>query len=268
MADVYAGKVVVVTGASQGIGRALCLELARQRPRLVLSARDEAALRAVETECRALGAETLVVKADVAVEAEGRALIARTVERFGGLDALVNNAGIGMIARFEEVADLSAYERLMRVNYLGCVYATHAALPHLRQSCGQLVAVASLAGFTGVPTRTAYAASKHAVVGFFDSLRVELHGSGVDVTVVAPDFVVSQIHRRSTGADGQPLGKSPMQESRIMTAAECARIIVRAMERRQRLAITSWRGKLGRFVRLLAPGLIDGVARRAVERGV
>jgi short-subunit dehydrogenase len=129
------------------------------------------------------------------------------------------------------------------------------------------VAVSSLAGLTGVPTRTGYAASKHAVFGFFDSLRIELAGTGVTVTLVAPDFVVSEIHRRAAGPDGKPLGESPMQESRIMTAERCAEHIVDAMQRRQRLRILSLRGRVGRFVRLIAPGLIDAIAARAVRLG-
>jgi short-subunit dehydrogenase len=263
----YEGKTIVVTGASSGIGKALCLALAVQRPRLVLAARDAAALEAVAAECAAKGATTLVAATDVA-SAEGcRALVTSTLERFGALDVLVNNAGIGMIARFDEVEDLALYEQLMRVNYLSCVYLTHAALPHLKRSRGQIVTVASVAGLTGVPLRTGYAASKHAVFGFFDSLRIELQQTGVSITMVAPDYVLSEIHRRATGPDGQPLGKSPLQESKIMTAEECAALMVRAMERRQRLLITSLRGRVGRFVRLFAPGLIDGVARRAVERG-
>jgi short-subunit dehydrogenase len=264
---VYAGKVVVVTGASAGIGRALCLELSAQRPKLVLAARDAAKLEEVAKDCRTLGAETLVLPTDVGVPAECEQLVARTVAHFGTLDVLVNNAGIGMIARFEDVQDLSVFEHLMRVNYLGCVYPTWHALPHLRKSRGQVVVTASLAGLTGVPTRTGYSASKHAVIGFFDSLRAELHGSGVAVTVVCPDFVVSEIHKRATGPDGRPLGETPMQESKIMTAEECARQTVAAMERRQRLAILSLRGRVGRFVRLVAPGLIDAIARRAVAEG-
>jgi short-subunit dehydrogenase len=264
---VYAGKVIVVTGASSGIGKALCRALAPQRPRLVLAARDEAALQAVAAACAQDGAETLVVPADVTSPEACRGLVARTVERFSALDVLVNNAGIGMIARFDELEDLTVYERLMRVNYLGCVYLTHAALPHLKRSRGQIVTVASVAGLTGVPTRTGYSASKHAVFGFFDSLRIELADTGVSVTMIAPDFVVSDIHNRAIGPDGKPLGKSPLQESKIMTAEECAALTVDAMERRQRLLITSWRGRLGRFVRLFAPGFIDGIARRAVARG-
>jgi short-subunit dehydrogenase len=155
----------------------------------------------------------------------------------------------------------------MKVNYLGCVYPTWHALPHLKKSRGQIVAVASLAGLTGVPTRTGYAASKHAVLGFFDSLRIELLGTGVDVSVVAPDFVVSEIHKRAIGPDGKPLGASPMQEAKIMTAEECARLMVEAMERRQRLLITSFRGRAGRFVRLFAPGFIDRIALKAVREG-
>jgi short-subunit dehydrogenase len=263
----YFGKTIVITGASQGIGEALCLALAPQNPRLVLAARDEKRLGEVAEACRGYGAETLMVPTDVSVPGECERLVARTVERFGGVDVVVHNAGISMWSRFDEVSDLSVYEKLMRVNYLSCVYLTHHALPHLKRSRGQIVAVASLAGMTGVPTRTGYAASKHALFGFFDSLRIELDGTGVSVTIVAPDFVVSEIHRRSLGPDGKPLGKSSMQESKIMTAEECAALIVAAMSKRQRLAILSLRGRLGRFVRLVAPGLIDRIAARAVREG-
>lgn len=265
--SVFAGKVVVVTGASQGIGRALCLELARQRPRLVLAARDASQLELVAAECRALGAQTLVVPTDVSLKADCDALIDLTLAHFGSLDVLVNNAGAGMIARFDETEDLAVYESLMRVNYLSGVWLTHRALPALKRDRGLIVAISSLAGLAGVPTRTGYCASKHAMIGFFDALRAELHGSGVGVTIVCPDFVVSQIHKRALGPDGKPLGKSPMQEAKLMTAEACARLTVRAMAKRERLAILSLRGRLGRFVRLIAPGFIDGIARRAARMG-
>ncbi len=264
---VYGGKVVVVTGASQGIGKALSLELARQRPRLVLAARDEPALEAVAAECRARGAEAVVVRTDVAEEASCRALVEMAVRRFAGIDVLVNNAGIGMLARFEDVTDLSLYERLMRVNYLGSVYPTFYALPHLKQSRGQIVAMSSLAGLSGVPTRTAYAATKHAQVGFFDSLRVELRGTGVDVTVVCPYWVQSEIRRRAAGPDGRTVGASPVREDEVMTAEECARLVVRAMERRQRMHVMTFKGELGRWVKLVAPALVDRMAAEAVRKG-
>jgi short-subunit dehydrogenase len=262
----FAERTLVITGASEGIGRALACELSPDRPRLVLAARDPQRLEEAAEACRALGAEVLAVPTDVADEHACRALIDRAVARFGGIDVLVSNAGITMWSRFDAVKDLSAFERLMRVNYLGGVYLTAAALPHLKKSRGLIVAVASMAGLTGVPERTGYAASKHAQVGFFDSLRIELRGSGVDVTVVAPDFVVSQIHRRAIGPDGKPLGASPMVEPRLMTSEQCARLIRRAMERRQRLLLTSFRGKLARVFQAFVPGLIDRVAARAIRR--
>jgi short-subunit dehydrogenase len=267
MPDPPTSGSVVVTGASQGIGKAVALRLAGRGARLTLAARDAAALAQVAAACRERGGEALAVPTDVSQPADCERLVRRAVETWGGIDGLINNAGIDMIARFDEVADLELFERLMRVNYLGYVYPTFFALPELKRSRGRLVAVASLAGLTGVPTRTGYAAAKHAVVGFFDSLRIELAGSGVSVTVVAPDFVVSEIHRRAAGADGRPLGASPMQESRIMSADRCAEHIVDAMQKRQRLRILSLRGRLGRYVRLIAPGVIDALAARAVRLG-
>jgi short-subunit dehydrogenase len=170
-----------------------------------------------------------------------------------------------MWSRFDALSDLSVFARLLATNYLGAVYATAAALPTLKASGGLIVAVASVAGLTGVPERSGYAASKHALVGFFESLRIELAGSGVDVTIVAPDFVVSEIHRRAVGPDGRPLCTSPMQESRIMSADECARLMVGALRRRDRLLITSARGRFSRWARLIAPAVVDRIAARAIR---
>jgi short-subunit dehydrogenase len=265
---IYENKVIVITGASQGIGKALAFALARQKPVLVLAARDEAALNQVAEACRVLGAKVFVFPTDVTDEAQCRALIRRTVDATGTLDVLVQNAGGGMNARMDEMTDTSVFEKLMRVNVLGPAYLTHEAIPHLKKSRGQIVCVASVAGLTGVPLRTAYSASKHAVFGLFDSLRIELADFGVSVTMIAPDFVQSEIHMRALGPDGKPVGDSTIAERVAMPADECARLIVRAMERRQRLLITSLRGKLGRYVRLFAPRLIDRIAKRAIARGV
>jgi short-subunit dehydrogenase len=265
-----ANQAVLLTGASVGIGREMALQLAGWRgrgARLALAARDAARLEEVAALCRERGAEAYVLPADVGVESDCGRLVELAVERLGGLDLLLLNAGQDMWARLDELRDASILERIMRVNYLGPAWLTRFALPHLKASRGRIVVVSSLAGLTGVPTRTGYAASKHALHGFFDSLRIELAGSGVSVTLACPDFVLSEIHRRALGPDGKPLGQSPMQEGRIMTAATCARLILTAAERRRRLAILSLRGRLGRFVRLLAPGLIDRIAAAAVARG-
>jgi short-subunit dehydrogenase len=261
----FADQVIVVTGASEGIGRALCLALAGEKARLVLAARNETRLEELKKEVESKGGQAIVVPTDVTDETACRRLVERAVAQWGGLDILINNAGVTMWTRFEEITDLSIFERLMRVNYLGGVYCTHYALPHLKRTRGLVVAVASVAGLTGVPTRTGYAASKHALFGFFDSLRVELAGTGVDVTMIAPDFVLSEIHRRALGADGRPLGKSPLQEAEIMTAEACAAQIVRAMGKRDRLLITSLRGKLGRWIRMFSPALVDRIAGKAIR---
>jgi short-subunit dehydrogenase len=261
----FSGKTVLLTGASSGIGRALALALAGEGAQLALTARDPERLAETGAACAVRGAPVHCIAADLAADGECARIVAAGVARFGGLDVLVNNAGMTMWSRFDAVSDLAVYERLIRVNYLSAVYMTAAALPHLKRTRGLLVAVASVSGLTGVPERTGYAASKHAMVGFFESLRIELAGCGVGVTVVAPDFVLSELHRRAIGADGKPLGRSPMQEAHIMTSEACARQILQAMHRRRRLLITSRRGRLGRWARLLVPGLIDRVAARAIR---
>jgi short-subunit dehydrogenase len=260
------GKVIAITGASSGIGAALALALARRGARLLLAARDEARLAEIAAGCARAGARVAIQVTDVAEPADCLRLVERCLTEFGALDVLVNNAGMTMWARFDALGDLGIFPKIMNVNCFGAVYATHAALAPLRKSRGLIVAIASVAGFTGVPERTAYAASKHALVGFFESLRIELAGSGVGVTIVAPDFVVTETHRRAIGADGRPLGSSPMQTARIMTAEDCAARIMRAIERRERLVLMSARSRFGRWLKLIAPGIVDRIAARAIRR--
>ncbi len=260
------GRRIILTGASEGIGRALALELAGSGARLALAARDRERLESLAQECRARGGDARALPTDVTSQQDCEWLVNETVTAFGGIDVVVHNAGITMWSRFDALTDLSIFERLMEVNYLAPVRLTALALPHLKQSKGLLVAVASLAGLTGVPERSGYAASKHAMIGFFDSLRIELARSGVDVSVIAPDFVVSEIHKRAIGPDGEPLGESPMVKSKIMTAEECARRIARAIARRERQVLMSTRGKLGRWLKLLAPSVIDRIAAKAIRQ--
>jgi len=259
------GKRIALTGASAGIGRELALQLARRGARLALGARSSQALEEVATACRNEGGEAIVVSCDVAHAAECRAFVETAAGAFGGLDILVNNAGVTMVARFDEVQDLGVFEQILRVNYLGAVYCTHAALPHLRASRGLLVAISSLSGLTGVPSRTAYSASKHAMQGFFDSLRVELRGSGVDVLVVSPGFVSTQMRERAFGPDGQKLGHDPRVGKRAMTTERCAALIVRAIRSRRRELVMTAAGRVVRFANLLLPGLVDAFTARVMK---
>jgi short-subunit dehydrogenase len=264
--DSFEGKVVVLTGASEGIGRALALSLASARARLVLAARNAGRLASLSEECIAHGAEVLCVPTDVAQRADCTALIDATLARFGKIDVLLNNAGSTMWSRLDELEDPELLERLMRTNYLGAAWLTWRALPALVAARGRIVAISSVAGLVGVPTRAGYSASKHAMIGFFDSLRIELADKGVSVTVAAPDFVRSEIHRRAIGPDGKPLGVSPMQEAKIMTTDECAQIILRATLARRRLVMTSTRSRMLRWLKLIAPSLVDRLAARAIRR--
>ncbi|HYC36684.1 MAG TPA: SDR family oxidoreductase [Usitatibacter sp.] len=260
-------KVVVITGASRGIGAELARQLAAQGAKLVLAARSERELEGVAADCRARGAAVLTVKADVSKERDCQAVVSGAALAFGGIDVLVNNAGLTMWARFEEIDDLSIIERIMQVNYMGAVYCTRHALPYLRRSGGVLVGVSSLAGRTGVPTRTGYSASKHAMAGFFDSLRIELASCGVAVTMIYPGFVSTGIRENATGPDGKPIRVSPVKEGEVMGVEACARIIVAAIAARKREVVMTARGKMGLWLKLVAPSLVDAIARRAVERG-
>lgn len=260
----YAGKSVIITGASAGIGRRLAEVLASQGARLTLAARSEEALGEVAARCRELGGEALAVPTDVSDPDACERLVRAAVEAHGGVDVLVNNAGISMWARFDEITDLTLFERIMRINYLGSVYCTYHALPHLKRANGQIVAVSSLTGKAGVPTRTAYAASKHAMQGFFDSLRVELRNTGVDILVVSPGFVATEVRDRAVGPDGRPLTGSPRDESRgNMSVERCVDLIVDAMEKRKRDLVMTAQGRAGVALRLIAPAVVDRMAARA-----
>ena len=261
------GKTIVITGASTGIGEELAVALAARGANLVLAARGKDGLERTARRCADAGGHAIIVQTDVTDPEACRALVTAAVEAFGGIDALVANAGISMWARFKEITDLTIFDRIMKVNYLGAVYCTHFALPHLEKNKGLLVAISSLTGKTGVPTRTGYAASKHAMQGFFDSLRIELMGTGVDVLVVSPGFVATDIRARALGPDGKSLEESPREEKHkdTMDVHTCVGIIVKAMQRREREVVMTTPAKVGLFLKLLAPSLVDRIAARAVK---
>lgn len=256
----FSENVVILTGASAGIGHHVALQLADQGARIVLAARTATKLEEIAEQCRHRGAQVLVVPTDVAKQRQCENLIDETVREYGSIDTLINNAGISMWARFEDIKDLSLMEQIMRVNYFGSMYCTHFALPYLKKSRGRIVGISSLTGKAGVPTRTGYAASKHAMAGFFDSLRIELADYGVSVTMIYPGFVATQVRKRAYGADGKPLEKSPLRETEVMTAELCAQLILKAAAQRKRELVMTRRGRLGLWLKLIAPRLVDRMA--------
>ncbi|MFZ2160100.1 MAG: SDR family oxidoreductase, partial [Bradyrhizobium sp.] len=254
-------EVFVITGASDGIGAEMAHQIARAQgaqAAIVLAARNRDKLEMVAAQCRAHGAAVKVVPTNVSQEAQCRALIDQAAASFGRIDVLINNAGVSAQALFEDVQaqDLHWYEQLMKVNLWGSVWCTHAALPHLKASGGRIVAVSSLAGLVGVPGRTAYSATKFAMTGFFEALRAELKDSGVSVTIAYPGVVATRIRHHGLNAKGEAAGVSGLKEDGAMSPAECARLIVAGMDARRREVVMTARGKMGRFVKLVAPGVV------------
>jgi short-subunit dehydrogenase len=263
-------KIIVTTGASDGIGAEIARQLARLHGAdvgVVLAARNTSLLAEVAAACTTAGAQTLVVRTDVSVEAECRALIAASLAKFSRIDALVNNAGMSAQALFSDVKaeDLGWYEQLMRVNFWGSVWCTHAALPHLKESRGSIVAVSSLAGLIGVPGRTAYSATKFAMTGFFEALRAELKVAGVSVTTAYPGVVDTRIRYRGFNAAGVAAGSSGLKEDGAMSVETCARLIVEGMARREREVVMTAKGKAGRWLKLVAPARVEAMALAALK---
>lgn len=266
-------KIIVITGASDGIGAEMAIQLASRHGAgvgLVLAARNEERLHAVSARCIELGAQAMVVATDVSQEPACRRLIAAAVEKFGRIDTLINNAGMSAQALFEEVKaeDLAWYEQLMRINLWGSVWCSHAALPWLKQSRGSIVAVSSLAGLVGVPGRTAYSATKFAMTGFFEALRAEMKTAGVGVTTAYPGVVSTNIRHHGFNAAGLPAGSSGLKEDGAMSVEECAWLIIRGMDKREREVVMTAKGKLGRWLKLIAPGRVEAMALAALKDAV
>jgi short-subunit dehydrogenase len=248
-------KVVIITGASSGIGRALAKEFAGKGAKLSLGARRTELLEELKSELPQT--EILISKTDVSEEADCRNLIEETVRHFGQIDVLINNAGISMRALFEDL-DLKVIRQLMDVNFYGTVYCSKYALPYLLKSKGSLIGVISIAGYVGLPGRTGYSASKFAIRGFLDTLRIENLKKGLHVLVAAPGFTASEVRKVALSNDGTQQGETPRDESKMMTAEECAGHIVKAVEKRKReLILTFTEGKLTVFLGKFFPSLLD-----------
>jgi short-subunit dehydrogenase len=262
----FAGKVIAITGASEGIGAELARQLSGKGVWLALAARNLEKLEAVAADCRARGAEALAIRCDVSVAADCRNFIEETARKYSSLDILVNNAGVSGHARFEEVTDFSWYEEMMRVNYMGSLYCTRYALPHLKKRRGQIVAISSLAGKVGIPGRTAYSPTKAAQALFFEALRLELQESGVDITIVYPGVVATDLRLHGYGPDGQPAGKSSLREDSAMPVEKCVHQIIEAAHARKRELVMTLQGKVGLWLKLAFPKVVDRMILRALKK--
>lgn len=246
-------KVVIVTGASSGIGKALAEHLLAKGALVAICARNIDKLNAIAANNKD---HILTFKADVSKENACKAFIEAVVEKWGRVDVLINNAGISMRALFEDV-DLKVIEELMAINFWGTVYCTKYALPYIKANKGVVAGVSSIAGYRGLPGRTGYSASKFAMQGFLEALRTELLYSGTHVMWVSPGFTSSNIRNVARSASGKSQKETPLNESKLMSAEECANRIIKGIEQRKRTIVMTSQGWWTVFVNKLIPGFVD-----------
>lgn len=255
--DQMKDKIVVITGASSGIGKALAYEFGRKGAKVVIAARNITVLDEIAADLNSLGIKALAVQTDVTKELDCFKLIEKTVAEYSRIDVLINNAGISMRAVFNDL-QLEVMHRIMDTNYWGTVYCTKFAMPWLLKTGGSLVGVISIGGYIGMPGRSAYAASKFAVRGFLDTVRVENLRTGLHVLVVAPGFTASNIRKAALLADGSAQGATPRDEDHMMSAEKVAEYVFNAVVKRKRqLILTFIQGKLTVFLGKFIPKFLD-----------
>jgi len=254
----FKNKVVIITGASSGIGKACAYELARQGATIVLASRRENELIKIETKLKKEGCDILSVKTDVRKIDDCERLINRTVQEYGRIDVLINNAGISMRANFNDL-DLSVIKELMDTNFYGAVYCTKFALPYLIKQKGSLIGISSITGLTPLPGRTGYAASKHAMDGFLNTLRLENIKKGLHVLIVHPGFTSSNIRMAALTKNGKPQRETPRDEKRMMSSEKVAQTIAKATLKRENNLILTREGKLVVWLHKNFPNLTDRI---------
>lgn len=250
----FKDKVVLITGATSGIGKALALTLLNEQAKVAVCGRKQEALNQLEQE---VGSDRLLcIQADVSQEADCKHFIEAGIQRFGQIDVLINNAGISMRALFSDL-QLSVLKQSMDINFWGTVYCCKYALPYLQLSKGSIAGISSVAGYKGLPCRTGYSASKFAMQGFLESLRIELLHSGVNVLWISPGFVSSNIRNTALGAEGTQQKETPLDEQKLMSAEECASRILWAIAKRKRTVVMTLQGKLTVWLNKFFPSFVD-----------
>jgi short-subunit dehydrogenase len=254
----FADKVVVVTGGSEGIGKALVELLLERGAKVATCGRNYDKLYELQT--AHAGRPVHIATADVSRETDCRNFIDSVLATFGTIDILINNAGVSMRALFKDL-ELNTLRTLMDVNFWGTVYCTKFALKEIIQNKGTIAGVSSPAGFRGLPGRTGYSASKFAVNGFLEALRTELLADGVNVMWVSPGFTTSNIRNVALDENARPQKENPMDEGKMMSAEECARYILTAIEKRKRTLVLTLLGKSSVWINKLLPGLADKMVK-------
>jgi len=259
MRDFFTNKVIAITGGSEGIGKALIDQLIPLGAKVATCGRSYDKLYNLQMEYTNVMLHTVV--ADVSKEVDCKKFIQSTLDTFGKIDILINNAGISMRALFED-ADLEVFRQVMEINFFGSVYCTKYALPSIIQNQGMILGISSIAGYRGLPGRSAYSASKFALQGWLEALRTEMLDHNVHVMWIAPGFTASNIRNAALTADAKAQGSSPMDESKLMTAEECAQHILDAMQKKKRTLVLTYTGKRAVFMNRFFPSLADKLTHK------
>jgi short-subunit dehydrogenase len=249
-------KIVIITGGTSGIGKSIAMAMAKRGARIVISGRNPENLQQTESELKKITNDVLAVQADVSVENDCVRLINETLNRFGAIDILINNAGISMRALFSEL-DLDVLRKLMDTNFWGTVYCTKYAMKPLLKSKGTIVGISSIAGIKGLPARSGYSASKFAMNGFLEALRIENLKTGIHVLICCPGFTASNIRNTALAKDGKSQGESPRNEEKMMQPEEVAEALIKAIEKKKRTLVLTSQGKMTRFMNKFFPGWLD-----------
>ncbi len=261
----FRGKVVVVTGAAGGIGTALAGRFARSGAQLALLDRDAGALAALESDLAGSGTHCLAVACDITDEAEVVRTIAAVVEHYGGVDVLINNAGITQRSLFADTS-VGVFRKVMDVNFFGSLHCTKAALASLSARRGMIIVTSSIAGVAPLYERSGYAASKHALHGLFASLRAELSGTGVDVMIVCPGFTKTGIGRAALDGSGRTASHAQSTVGKMATPESVAEAVFRGAARNQRLLVLTTVGKTSALLNRLFPELYERLMTRSIRR--
>lgn len=258
-------KVVIITGASSGIGKALAFEFGKKGSKIVVTGRNEQNLEAVTNDLKMAGIEVFSIRGDVSLEEDNRKMAEETLKKYGKIDILINNAGISMRALFEET-DLKVIRQLMDINFYGTVYATKYCLPYIIAQKGSIVGISSIAGYRGLPARTAYSASKFAMNGFLEALRTELLRKEVHILTACPGFTASNIRNVALNKEGSAQGESPRNEQKMMSAEEVANHIYKAVHKRKKVLVLTRQGKITVFLNKWFPGWMDQMVFNALAK--
>jgi NAD(P)-dependent dehydrogenase (short-subunit alcohol dehydrogenase family) len=264
MSSFFQNKVVAVTGGSDGIGRALVGLLLSKGARVATCGRNHDKLYHLQSEYPSYPLHTVV--ADVSAENDCRHFIQSTIKMFGGIDILINNAGISMRALLQDSTN-EVLRRVMDVNFFGAAFCTRFALDSIIERKGIIVGISSIAGYRGLPGRSAYSASKHALQGWLEALRTEMQDHGVHVMWVSPGFVTSNIRKVALDSEGKPEANTLMDEGKMMTPEAAAKAVVRAIEKKRRTLVMSFTGKQTVFLNRFFPSLADKLVHRFYFKG-